>query len=415
MLAGVHDDTARSPRTARVAAAAAVAVGETPGKLEAPPVVTGPDIAAAITAATATTTNQANQMDESCMDYGTIRGLGDKRVSRVVYGTLFLHSVADPTTLLDAVYGFGCNAFDCAAIYGAGKCEAVLGDWLAHRNIDRTKLVIITKGGCQGQDKLWSANLEADYIRTSLQQSLERLKLDFVDVFLLHRDDPSKSVAEIVDTMDGLRAEGLFPVWGVSNWDLERLQAAIAYANANGKEAPTCDSLQFSLAQPTRPVWPDTKYMRPEAQAWYHGSGVSVLAWECLAKGFMTGKWDRIADGDRAEKVRLTRRPSQHSPVGESSNEWRDERLIAAYCCDPNFDRRDRAELLATKKGLSMAQIALKYVVSQPFQCFVLVGTRNPDHFGENARGGSPNKLTPQELRWLETGEGGVDALASRE
>jgi len=50
------------------------------------------------------------------------------------------------------------------------------------RGIDRDKLVIITKGGCQGQDRLWAANLDADYIRGSLQQSLERLKLDYIDV-----------------------------------------------------------------------------------------------------------------------------------------------------------------------------------------------------------------------------------------
>lgn len=356
--------------------------------------------------------NSAIEPDGSLgMAYGNINGLGDKAVSRVIYGTLFLSKVDDSVKLLDAIYAFGCNAFDCAAIYGDGQCELLLGQWIKQRSIPRDKVVIITKGGCHGQELEWKANLSPDFLRSSLHASLERLQLGSVDVFCLHRDDVTVPVSEIVDTMDALYRENLFSVWGVSNWDLNRLQSAIEYALANGKQPPMCDSLQFSLAKPTRPVWPDTKYLQPSAMGWYEKAGVSVLAWECLAKGFMTGKWDRVQDGPRAEEARrkLSRRGSDLSPVGESAEQWRDEQLVVAYCCDENFDRRDRAEILAKKKNLSLAQIAVKYIISQPFSCFVLVGTRNPNHFGENARGGSPSKLTPAELKWLETGEGTID------
>lgn len=101
---------------------------------------------------------------------------------------------------------------------------------------------------------------------------------------MLHRDDPSVPVQDVVDMMHELHQEGLFRVWGVSNWQLVRLQAAIEYSTANKKTAPVCDSLQMSLAYPSRPVWPDTQYMRNEARDWYQSSGVAVLAWECLAK-----------------------------------------------------------------------------------------------------------------------------------
>jgi aryl-alcohol dehydrogenase-like predicted oxidoreductase len=158
------------------------------------------------------------------------------------------------------------------------------------RKIPRERLVVITKGGCHGQEKLWSANISEASIRSDIQGSCEVLGTDHVDVFMLHRDDPKIHVATIVDMMDTFQREGLVTVWGVSNWALPRLQAALAYAKETGKSVPVCDSLQFSLAQPTRSVWPDTQYMSADAREWYAATGTAVLAWECLAKGFMAGK-----------------------------------------------------------------------------------------------------------------------------
>lgn len=174
----------------------------------------------------------------------------------------------------------------------------------------------------------------------------------------------------------------------------------------------------MSLAQPARPVWPQTKYYTPASSPVYLAKDVAVLGWEVLAKGFMTGKWDR-SDGARAQQMQqqIETDPSvaaELGPAGERAAEWRELQLTTAYCIEDNFLRRERAQELAEKKGLSLAQIALKYVASQPFNGFVLVGTTSAKHFGENSIGGSTNKLTPQEVRWLETGEmseGGTSSL----
>ena len=185
------------------------------------------------------------------MKYGTIPGLEGKKVSQLVFGTLFLHNTEAPDALLDEVWGLGCNTFDCAAIYGGGVCESVLGGWLKRRGLTeagtaaREGIVIITKGGCNNQDQLWSANLSPQKLEGDIKGSLERLGLDSVDLFMLHRDDRSMPVSDIVDMMDGFRAKGkYFTCWGVSNWDVDRLRAAIDYAKAAGKAVPVCDSLQ---------------------------------------------------------------------------------------------------------------------------------------------------------------------------
>eukprot|EP00041_Stephanoeca_diplocostata_P007068 m.97566 g.97566 ORF g.97566 m.97566 type:complete len:344 (-) comp16710_c0_seq3:400-1431(-) len=338
------------------------------------------------------------------MDYGKIKGL-EKRISRIVFGTLFLHNAEDPKALLDAVWSTGCNAFDCAAVYGNGRCEELLGEWLRSCGHPRDEIVVITKGGCHGQEKLWSANISPSEIRRDLTNSLRSINVAYVDVFMLHRDDPSVPVKDVVDMMHDFHEEGLFRVWGVSNWEQPRLQAAIEYSTSCNKTAPVCDSLQMSLAYPSRPVWPDTQYMRQDARAWYQTSGVAVLAWECLAKGFMTGKWAR-EDGARARALHENPETIAHlHPTGDTAAEWRELQLVTAYCTEENFERRDRLQIAAKAEGATMSQIALKYVASQPFESFVLVGTSKVAHFVENAGGGS-NMFSPEQVQWLESGIG---------
>jgi len=169
--------------------------------------------------------------------------------------------------------------------------------------------------------------------------------------------------------------------------------------------------MQISLAVPTRPVWPDTKFADREALEFFAESGVSVLAWEVLGKGFMTGKWDR-ADAEKAEALhaKIAADPEfarSFGPTGKLAAEWREHQLTTAYCTEENFKRRERVAELAASKGLTMAQVALQYVASLPFNAFVQVGTTSAKHFGENSVGGSIHKLSKEEVRWLETGSDG--------
>ena len=116
------------------------------------------------------------------------------------------------------MWASGCNTFDVAAIYGGGECECVLGNWISSRQINRDELVVITKGGCEGQDKLWKANFgDKDTILLSLKSSLQRLQIEYIDSYLLHRDDESIPINEVVDFMSELVNLGLVETWGVSN------------------------------------------------------------------------------------------------------------------------------------------------------------------------------------------------------
>ena len=245
----------------------------------------------------------------------------NKEASRLIYGTLFLHSLPSEEevyALLDSVWATGCNAFDCAAIYGGGICEERMGRWLRSRHLcsgkAREEMVLITKGGCEGQDKLWAATI-ADHarVRSELERSLRRLGVAYVDLYLLHRDDPTEPIERIVSFMSSLVDAGLIHAWGVSNWQLPRLAAALEHARRAGLHPPSADSPQNSLAEPSRAVWPNTCFMaaerRPQWQKATRGQ-VAMMGWECLAKGFMCGKWSR-QDGE----VRRAAAPPQEPPL----------------------------------------------------------------------------------------------------
>ena len=322
--------------------------------------------------------------------HGYIQGIEHKLISRIVFGTLNLHKSESPNALLDQVFASGCNAFDCAAIYGGGKSEELLGDWISQRKINHEDVFVVTKGGCGGEETGWTPNLNAAFLEESIQGSLKRLNLDVVDLFMLHRDDASVPINQIVDTMNDFIKRGFAKTWGVSNWDLDRLDAAIAYATSTQQTAPVCDSLQMSLATPSRPVWPGTTYMDTDRESWYTVSkGVSVFAYEALAKGFLTGSWG-------AES-------SETAPADAKETEGRRRNLEEAYITPANVERRDRAMQMATEKGVAMGDIAIAYLLAKPVGPFVLIGTSSPEHWCANIKA-SALKLNSADIMWLESG-----------
>jgi len=322
------------------------------------------------------------------VQYGSVPGM-TKPVSRLIFGTLFLSKVSQPFKLLDSIWSKGVNAFDTAAIYGQpeGSCEKILGDWIKSRNVNKEQLVLITKGGCSGAESKWAARTSKAQILKDIEGSLGRLGVDTIDIYLLHRDDPSITVPEIVDTMNELIKKKKILSWGVSNWSLDRFKAAVDYAKSKDLVGPVVDSPQASLAKPAGPVWPGTTHMNAEREKYYttKKDDVSVFAWEALAKGFMTGKWNQN-DLDSVE-----------------DKPYREKTLIKAYCTGSNFKRRQRAEFLAKEKGVPLHCIALAYLLNLQCEMFVLVGTSKLNHFNSNV-GMFDVTLSTKECKWLNEG-----------
>lgn len=139
------------------------------------------------------------------MYYGSVRGVG-KPVSRLVLGTMIINTreLERSFNLLDSVFELGCTTFDTAHVYGDGESERGIGRWMEERG-NRDEVVIISKGAHHNADRRRVTPFD---ITSDLYDSLARLRTDYIDIYLLHRDDPSVPVEPIVECLNEHLAAG---------------------------------------------------------------------------------------------------------------------------------------------------------------------------------------------------------------
>ncbi|MGV2167008.1 aldo/keto reductase [Agrobacterium sp. 16-172Ci] len=293
-----------------------------------------------------------------------------KPASVVALGFEFFPNFASASLTLDAFYEAGGNLFDTAYVYGAGRTETIFGDWHTSRNVPREEIVLIGKGA-------HSPLCYPDMIAKQLDQSLTRLKTDYVDAYFMHRDNLDVPVDEFVDAMDAeVRRGRIRGIFGGSNWTRERMDEAAAYAAKNGKQAPAALSNNFSLAEMLDPIWAGcVAASDDEWKEWLKSRQIPNFAWSSQGRGFFT---------DRAGR-------EKHD----------DEEIVRVWYSDRNFVRRDRAIELAQKLGRHPIHIALAYVIAQPFPVIPLIGPRTIAEL-EDSLSALDIRLTAEQVKWLE-------------
>ncbi len=320
------------------------------------------------------------------MQYRQFPG-SNKRVSRIVQGTIMLDSERqdESNALMDALYAEGCTAFDSGHNYGEGRSERALGAWMATRS-NRDNIFVLTKGCHFNADR----NRVTPYdLSSDLHDSLVRLQSDYIDLYLLHRDDPTVPVGPLVDRLHQHKEEGKIRAYGGSNWTPQRIEEANAYAQARGKAPFVASSPNFSLApQAANPYRDSLTISGPQGKAarmYYQCNQMPLFTWSSLAQGFMTGLFRRDnLDSITDEFHRIT---------------------VSAYCSEENFQRLDRAEALGHKLGLTIPQVATAYVLNYPLNIFALIGCRTVGEWKSN-QAAVEVTLSPATLTWLETGQG---------
>lgn len=316
------------------------------------------------------------------MPYGRIPGI-DKPISRLVQGTIMVSSKDEENSfrLLDDIFELGCNTFDTAHVYGNGDNERTVGKWIRERGI-REQVVILGKGAHHNQDRRRVTPFD---IAADIHDSLARFKTDYIDLYLLHRDDPSAPVGPIVEALNEHLRAGRIRAFGGSNWTHERIQAANDYARKNKLTPFVASSPNFSLAEQVKEPWPEcVSISGPQgaaAREWYAQSQIPVFAWSSMAAGFFSGRFTRNNL--------------------DTFTDWQDKLCVNCYCYEDNFKRLDRVRALAAEKGVSVSQIAMAYALNQPMTVFALVGCRTRAEFQSNLEAAGL-KLAPQEIAWLE-------------
>lgn len=282
--------------------------------------------------------------------------------------------------LLDAVFDAGINTFDSAHVYGGGDCDRVFGEWVARRDV-RDEIVLMDKGAHHDgeRQRVTPADITSD-----LNDCLERLGFDSIDIFALHRDDPTQPVGPIVEEFNRHISAGTIQAFGASNWSHERIREANEYAAANGLRGFSLSSPHYSLAVQHDDPWGNsvtiTGSAGADAREFYRKSGIPLFPWSSLCGGFFSGRF--------------------HRDNLESFSDGADARCVRCYCVAENFDRLDRVRILADERGVTIAQIALAWVLTDPLDCFPLTAAWKPEEAQQNAAA-VDIELTAEERAWL--------------
>jgi 1-deoxyxylulose-5-phosphate synthase len=291
-------------------------------------------------------------------------------LSSVALGTFPMAEApaSDSLRILAAWLDLGGNVLDTAQAYGDGEAERVVGRFLARAH--RSDIVILTKGChplADGRPRVTPRAIHDD-----LTGSLRRLDTDHVDIFMLHRDDPSVAVEPLIKALDEELRAGRLLSFGASNWTPARIAEANAFAAREGLAGFTSSSSQLSLAVQQEPMCEGCLAARAPADlAWYGDSGLPLFAWAALAGG-----WFR--EGPQP-----------------------DPDVVRTYGSAENAERSERARRLGQRLGLTRSQVALAWVLQQPFPTFPVVASRRVEHLHELAAAADV-RLTPSQAAWLD-------------
>jgi aryl-alcohol dehydrogenase-like predicted oxidoreductase len=299
-------------------------------------------------------------------------------LSVLALGTAYLADDGDEASfeLLDTWLELGGNLIDCARQYGDGECERILGRWLESRDA-RDRVVLISKGGHHvthgAHHDPSRKRVTPEDVAADLTESLQALRTDSIELYFLHRDDPSRPVGPIVEALNEHVSARRIRCPGASNWTTARIEEANAYAARNGLEGFAASSPGLSLARPRENPWPDTVFARTrEARDWYRRRQLPLFAWSAQAGGFFAGRHDELID--------------------------------RVYADDRNAERLRHAEELGRHKGFSANEIALAWVLHQPFPTYAIIGPRSAAELHESVAGLGV-ELSPAEVRWLDLEE----------
>ncbi len=316
------------------------------------------------------------------MKYGTIPGV-EQQVSRIFLGTASAPFAAgeDGSELIEAALSLGINALDTARVYGLS--ENSLGRWLEKPG-NRDRVVILSKCGHPAEDGTRRVN--AREMRRDLETSLEALRTDRIDIYLLHRDDPEIPVGEIMECFQRMKEEGRIRAFGGSNWTVGRIAEANAWALAHGMTPMAVSSPQFGLASQVKDPWGGNCVTlsgpgAAEDRAWYRENRMAVVAYSSLGRGMMSG---RVRSGDPEGAGKILDRYAQEG-----------------FLYPENLERLRRCEELAALRGAAVPQMAMRWVFSQELNAFAVVSTSSVARLTQNAKA-LELPLSPEEAAWLD-------------
>jgi len=290
------------------------------------------------------------------MEYRQLGG-SDLTVSEISLGSWLTYGVgveADAArACVEKAFDVGINFFDTANVYGRGAAEEFLGETLA--GTDRSAYVLATKVFFPMSRK--DRGLSAVQIHKQIEASLTRLRTDYVDLYQCHRYDRDTPLEETMQALTDVVREGKARYVGISEWNAHQIKAAL---DLPGVERIVSSQPQYSMLwrKPEKEVFPLCEQ-----------EGIGNIVWSPLAQGVLTGKYDPGTPPPEDSRA-------ASKSMGQDMGRWRDVDVLDAV---------QHLKPIAEEARLTMAQMALAWVLRQPVVSSAIIGASRPEQVEDNA------------------------------
>ncbi|MDR2892127.1 MAG: aldo/keto reductase [Deltaproteobacteria bacterium] len=287
-------------------------------------------------------------------------GQSGLKISALSYGTALTIGTEDLTgafarQMIEKAWDLGIRSFDTSNNYGMGKAESLLGDALSR--YDRQEYTLSTKGSWPIGQSPYHRGLSRKHIVWALEESLKRLKLEYIDIYYAHRYDDETPMEEIVRTFNRLINQGLIRYWATSEWPVAALEKCLQICRALNLEAPITEQFIYSYAV--------HKVETNGVKVFCENNGLGMMGFSPLAQGLLTGKYrNNIPSDSRIAK----------------SNLLNYDKTAAIY--DQNKDKINFFVDLCSKFGVKGNHAALQWCLRQGV--YPVIGASSPAQLEDN-------------------------------
>lgn len=270
-------------------------------------------------------------------------------------------SIADE--LMGIAYDNGINFFDNAEAYAAGESELMMGRVLNKKSWDRTSFTVSSKvyfGSRKGGHKPNQTGLSRKHIVEACHEALQRLQVEYLDLYFCHRPDPTVPIEEVVWTMHNLIQQGKILYWGTSQWSGAEIMEAHRVANQHHLIGPAMEQPQYNMFERFK--------MEQDYLPVFQNVGMGTTIWSPLAAGFLTGKYlDGIPDDAR---------------LGLKGFDWLKERWLQ----EEKIKKLRSLVTLAKELGIPMASLAIAWTIKNPNVTTAILGATKKSQLEDNLK-----------------------------
>lgn len=270
-------------------------------------------------------------------------------------------SIADE--LMGLAYDSGINFFDNAEAYALGESEKMMGRILKKKNWDRTSYTVSSKAffGWRGKEnKPNQTGLSRKHLMEACHEALQRLQLDYLDLYFCHRPDTHVPIEEVVWTMHNLIQQGKILYWGTSQWSGAEIMEAHRVAQQYGLIGPTVEQPQYNMFERFK--------MEQDYLPVFKNVGLGTTIWSPLAAGFLTGKYNNGIPAD--------------SRLAIEGFDWLKERWVQ----EAKIEKAKKLVLLAQEMNVSLAELAIAWTIKNPHVTTAILGATKKQQLEENLK-----------------------------